>query len=369
MNIKVIGGVLAVVVVGGGVYANSYLNKEAEENIQKAIVSANENMVNDIGNLDVENIQCSVLFGDQCVLNNVKMTSTETPVEIGKMTVSGVRSLAKAYGDYQGKTLLYADTDVTVKLENITSERRSIGDIWKEEDGESYELLTDDIKQSLADNQLYVEAKVKNDVSKDKLVSDELFSVGLTDLPLSVKVGVKYTYNGDPALLADPDKLLAGKGRLDIFTLMNNFVLNNLSFDLEQGKQMFANIGHNLYVKEQKDCPDTNTMQCYKFAHSMFVEPYKSMDHALSQQEFHDALAKSVADKNSRLYGLASQFTEGAAFTPEEADRILNFMIDGGDSISINFANKQNTPMMGFADVFMTREPKLLRDKLTITVK
>jgi len=369
MNKSVIGGIVAVVVIGGALVANNVMNTKAEEAVSKFIVNANQESDNHFGKLTSNDVTCSVLFSDSCTFNGLKFENYDTPeqsFDIEKLTVSGIKSYIGNIDNKSAKNIFpLGDTEIGVKMEGIRSlDGQTLNDMIASESPKFYSALTDDIKKELADNNFYIEAHVQNTVTSSSLTSDDDVTLRFNQLPLSFKSQIKYTYNGDLSIFRDPKAIM--NNRSDIFGILGNLTLNNASVSVEQGQYMFTDVFYGFYKNHIDNC--ANADLCIARSNRAFPEPYNKYDKLLSKTEFEAALVNVVESKKGDIYQQFQRMTRHSLFTPDELHQLVEFMVKGDRAMTLRFVNKNNLPMLGFADV-ISHGMTSLRDKVNIEIK
>ncbi|MDC0609203.1 hypothetical protein OAP63_00580 [Vibrio sp.] len=368
MNKGVIGGIAAVVIVGGAFAANSVMNSKAEEAVQNLIADANQKSVSQVGKLSTEQVSCSVLFDDSCSLSGVQFSNYENPQQsfkVDMLTISGIKSYLAAASEGSDHALPMGKTNVGLTLKGISSlDGKTLNDVIATESPKFYSALTDDIKTALVDNAFHIQANVNNDVSSSRFISDDDVTLRFDNLPLSFKAQVKYTYNGDMAILNDPKAAM--KNQANIIGLLSNFTVNNLSVAVEQGQYMFTDVFHGFYINYIDRCNDAE--RCTKRSNQPFPEPYNTYEKPLTSEEFEDALVKVVDSKQGDIYQQFERIASRSIFTPEELHKIAQFIVKGDTTMTIKLTNKNDAPVIGFADV-IGRGMKSLRSKVDVEIQ
>ncbi len=365
MKKSVISGVAAIVIIGGIFAVNSIMNNTAQNAVNEFIANANQE--SQFGHIASDSVQCSVLFSDNCVFDGFKFENTQIPersFKATRMTISGIKSFINS--EPNPKTLLpVGDTQVNVKAEGITTlDDQTLSDIIATESPKFYSALTDEIRTALEKNDFYIEVNAKNSVTPAILTSDDEVSLHFNTLPLLLSSQIKYTYTGDQSVLKDPNKAIHNQS--NIFAILGNLVINNVSLSVEQGKHMFTDVFHGFYSNYIDKCTDKD--RCIERSNSPLPKPYNSYDKPLTRSEFEDALVKVVDSKQGPLYQQIERVSSRTFFTPDEVHQIADFVVKGDRKIMITLVNKNNAPVLGFADV-IGRGVHAIRNRVDIEIK
>lgn len=365
MKKSVISGVAAVVVIGGIFAVNSTMNNKAQLAVNEFIANANQE--SQFGKIATDDVQCSVLFSDNCVFNGFKFENAQNPersFKATRMTISGIKSFIGS--EPNTKTLLpVGETEVSVKAEDLsTLDDQTLNDIIATESPKFYSALTDEIRTALEKNDFYLEVNAKNNVTSASLTSDDEVSLHFNTLPLQLISQIQYTYTGDQAALKDPNQAIHNQG--NIFAILGSLVINNVSVSVEQGKHMFTDVFHGFYTNYIEKCTDKD--RCIERSNSPLPKPYDSYDKPLTKSEFEDALVKVVDSKQGPIYQQIERVSTSTFFTPDEVHQIADFVVKGDRKMKIKLVNKDNAPVLGFLDV-IGRGVHALRNRVDVEIK
>ncbi|MCE0493133.1 hypothetical protein [Vibrio salinus] len=365
MKKSVIGGVAAAVVIGGVFAVNSTMNSKAQNAVNKFIVNANQE--SQYGKITVDNIQCSVLFSDSCIFNGFKFENQGNPEQSFKaksISISGIKSFIGREATHQS-VLPVGKTQVDMKVEGIRSlDNQTLSDLIATESPKFYSALTDEIKKALKDNDFFIEANVKNDVSSASITSDDKVSLKFNHLPLSLTTQIKYTYTGDQSVLRDPQSAVHNQG--NIFGILGSLVVNHVSVSVEQGKYMFTDVLHGFYSDYIDKCAEKEV--CIQRSNASLPEPYNNQDKQLTKDEFEQALVKVVDSRQGEIYQQIERTSGRSFFTEDEIHQIADFVVKGDRTMKIKLVNKHNAPVLGFADV-IGRGMHAIRNKVDVEIQ